>query len=95
MFDLPVVTAKERKAATRFRNDLLDEGFEMAQYSVYMRWCSGKEKVEAVCRRIEKKVPATGQVTLLSFTDRQYENIVSFDGRRRERRKNPDQFVLF
>lgn len=35
MFDLPVVTKKERKVATKFRNDLLDEGFLMIQFSVY------------------------------------------------------------
>lgn len=95
MFDLPVVTKKERKAATRFRNYLLDEGFEMAQYSVYMRWCSGKEQVEAIRGRVEKNLPATGKVSLLAFTDRQYENIVNFDGRRAHRRKNPEQYVLF
>ena len=31
MFDLPVVEKAERKAATDFRNSLLDLGFEMAQ----------------------------------------------------------------
>lgn len=41
MFDLPVLTKPERKAATIFRNDLLDEGFEMVQLSVYYRWCTG------------------------------------------------------
>jgi CRISPR-associated protein Cas2 len=31
MFDLPVGTKPERRAATRFRNYLLDEGYEMSQ----------------------------------------------------------------
>ena len=44
LFDLPVMTKKERKAATDFRKFLLDQGFEMAQYSVYMRFCAGKER---------------------------------------------------
>lgn len=30
MFDLPVIEREERKAATAFRNDLLDMGFEMS-----------------------------------------------------------------
>ena len=46
-FDLPVDTPKQRKAATRFRNDLLDLGFEMSQFSNYLRFCSGKEQFEA------------------------------------------------
>ena len=96
MFDLPVGTKKERKAATGFRNFLLDEGFEMSQFSVYMRFCAGKEQAEVYTRRVERAVPLTGKVHLLYFTDRQYENIVCFDGRKREPgRRNPEQFVLF
>lgn len=34
MFDLPVETKKQRREATRFRNDLLDWGFCMVQLSV-------------------------------------------------------------
>lgn len=30
MFDLPVLEPEERRAATQFRNQLLDLGFEMA-----------------------------------------------------------------
>ena len=32
LFDLPVGTKKERKAATRFRHSLLDLGFEISQF---------------------------------------------------------------
>lgn len=96
LFDLPVATKPERSAATKFRNFLLDQGFEMSQFSVYMRFCSGKEQAEAATRRVGKNVPATGKVHIVYFTDKQYENIVCFDGRKREpARKNPDQFVLF
>jgi CRISPR-associated protein Cas2 len=96
LFDLPVGTKKERKAATGFRNFLLDEGFEMSQFSVYMRFCAGKEQTETYTKRVQNNVPPTGKVHIAYFTDRQYENIVCFDGRKREPgRKNPQQFVLF
>jgi CRISPR-associated protein Cas2 len=96
LFDLPVLTPAERKAATGFRQFLLDQGFEMAQFSVYMKHCTGKEQTEALTRRIGKSVPVTGKINILTFTDKQYENIVCFDGRIREpTRKNPEQFVLF
>jgi CRISPR-associated protein Cas2 len=49
MFDLPVVEKAERKAATAFRNTLLDQGFEMSQFSVYMRFCTSSAQV--CCRR--------------------------------------------
>ena len=73
MFDLPVGSHEERKAATRFRNYLLDQGFEMAQFSIYMRFCAGKEQVEAHTRRIAGNLPGRGKVHLLAFTDKQYE----------------------
>lgn len=96
MFDLPVVEAKERKAATDFRNVLLDKGFEMAQFSVYLRFCSGPEQIQALTRHIRDALPSGGKVDILTFTDKQYENIVSFSaGSPGPRRKNPDQFNLF
>jgi CRISPR-associated protein Cas2 len=96
MFDLPVATKGERHAATRFRNYLLDEGYEKSQFSVYARFCNGKEQFEAYMRRLELELPEKGEIHVLSFTDRQYENIVRYAGqRRRTARRNPDQLALF
>ncbi len=96
LFDLPVVTKPERKAATKFRNFLLDQGFEMAQYSVYMRFCAGKEQAETYTKRVERNVPRTGKVYVVYLTDRQYETIITFDGRTKEPpKKNPEQYLLF
>ena len=96
MFDLPVGTRTQTKEATKFRSFLLDQGFEMSQFSVYARFCNGKESFESHLRRIEANLPDQGEVHVLTFTDRQYENIVRFSGQRRKRpRKNPDQLALF
>ena len=96
LFDLPVTESEERKAATRFRYFLLDQGFEMAQFSVYVRHTSGKEAVESMMRKIASSLPADGKVDIMQFTDKQYESIASFCGRaRRAANKNPDQYVLF
>lgn len=96
LFDLPVGTKKERRLATKFRKFLLDQGFEMSQFSVYLRFCVGKEQADAYTKKVEKAVPSSGKVYIVYITDKQYENIVSFDGRTKEpARKNPEQFVLF
>ncbi len=96
MFDLPVTSKAQSRAATKFRQFLMDEGFEMSQFSVYARFCNGKEQFEAYLRRIETNLPDRGDIHILTFTDRQYENIVRFSGQRRKRpRKNPDQLALF
>jgi len=96
LFDLPVGTKAERKAATGFRKFLLDHGFEMAQFSVYMRFCAGKEQAETYTKRVERSVPKTGKVHIVYITDRQYETIVTFDGRLRgPPQRNPEQYILF
>ena len=38
-FDLPVTTKAGRKSATNFRKFLLDDGYQMMQFSVYVRPC--------------------------------------------------------
>jgi CRISPR-associated protein Cas2 len=96
MFDLPVVEKAERKAATQFRNSLLDMGFEMSQFSVYMRFCTSPIQVETYCKRVEVALPQGGKVNILQFTDKQYERIVSFHGKAKQpANKTPDQFDLF
>jgi CRISPR-associated protein Cas2 len=96
MFDLPVLTKAERRAATKFRQWLLDEGYEMSQLSVYMRFCVGKEQVERRIRDIDKARPGKGQVHVLAVTDRQVERMVIFRGGERQRgRAAPNQLELF
>lgn len=96
MFDLPVVTKQQSREATRFREFLLDQGFEMSQFSVYARFCNGRDSYDAHLRKIENHLPEKGEIHILTFTDKQYENIVRFSSQRRKRpRKNPDQLALF
>lgn len=95
MFDLPTDTKPQRKAATRFREFLLDEGFERSQFSVYARFVNGKEAFQTRVNRIERALPQWGDIQILNFTDRQYRDIVHFsDQGRRTQRKNPQQLVL-
>ncbi len=96
MFDLPVVEKADRKAATAFRNGLLDLGFEMAQFSVYARFCTSQKQIETYCRKIEQDLPSGGKVNILQFTDKQYERIISFQGKAKQAaKKSPDQYDLF
>ncbi len=96
MFDLPVGTRAERKAATKFRNFLLDRGFEMAQFSVYLRFAESKEAAETHIGRIRSALPGKGKVHIVTITDKQYANARIFSGTDREHGgRNPDQFVLF
>lgn len=96
MFDLPTDTKLQRKAASGFRNLLLDEGFERSQFSVYARFVNGKEAFATRVNRIARHLPGAGDVQILNFTDRQYRDIVHFsDQGRRKTRENPQQLVMF
>jgi CRISPR-associated protein Cas2 len=72
MFDLPVMTDTERKAATRFRNDLLDNGYIMIQFSVYARPCVSYEQMDTHMIRIKGLIPTAGNVRLMFMTDEQW-----------------------
>jgi CRISPR-associated protein Cas2 len=96
MFDLPVVSKAERKAATAFRNALLDMGFDMSQFSVYMRFCTSSKQLETYCKRVEDALPRGGKVNIVPLTDKQYERIVAYHGKNKQpENKPPDQFALF
>ncbi|MBB4284319.1 CRISPR-associated endonuclease Cas2 [Roseospira goensis] len=96
LFDLPVGTKAERKRATTFRTYLLDAGFEMVQFSVYARFCATRELAEAQTREIERNLPKAGKVSILYFTDKQYETCRTYTGvSRQPQAGKPAQLVLF
>jgi len=96
IFDLPVKTRSQRKNATGFRKMLLDLGFDMEQFSVYLRFCPDKNFAEKLTKDIERQLPPDGSVKMLMFTDRQYENIRVYKGKSKNpQRENPAQLSIF
>lgn len=95
MFDLPVSTKPERHRATKFRNFLLDEGFEMSQFSVYFRFCGDRTRTPAYVGKIRKAAPPGGKISILFFTDKQFSDIINIQSRVVQAPvKNPNQYVL-
>ena len=80
-FDLPVTTSSERKAATNFRKYLLNDGFIMMQYSVYIRHCASYEAMIVHKRRIKSLMPQTGNISMLAVTDKQFGDIETVFGK--------------
>ena len=64
-FDLPTDTKKERKAAADFRKLLIQDGFIMFQFSIYMRHCPSAENAKVHIKRVKSFLPALGQVGIL------------------------------
>ena len=72
MFDLPVETEEQRRAYRIFRKNLIQEGFVMIQYSIYVRICPSREYANRLENRIKKGIPQEGNVRLLCVTEKQY-----------------------
>lgn len=95
-FDLPVETKKQRKAATAFRKELIDDGFSMFQFSIYLRHCASRENTEVHIRRVKSRLPEFGHVGILRVTDRQFGEMELFFARRPATRPAiPQQLEMF
>jgi CRISPR-associated protein Cas2 len=75
LFDLPTGTKSERRAATQFRKFLLDDGFDMLQYSVYARICPDRDNANMHLLRVKKNAPDSGSVRMLMLTENQFINM--------------------
>lgn len=81
MFDLPTDTPGARRAYARFRKNLLEDGFTMMQYSVYIRHCASIENAKVHTARMGRCVPAAGEVRFLTITDKQFGRIETYVGK--------------
>jgi CRISPR-associated protein Cas2 len=79
-FDLPVGSKAQRKAASDFRNFLLDDGFQMLQFSVYARPCVSFARQQTHLERVRKNVPEEGKVRAFFLTRFQWENAYVIHG---------------
>lgn len=97
-FDLPVGTKKQRKAATDFRNWLLDDGFQMVQWSVYVRSCVSFARQETHMDRLKKSLPPEGSVRAIFVTRAQWERSFVIQGApaaEEEPEEMPEQIQLW
>ncbi len=96
-FDLPTETKSEKKAYAKFRKDLLQDGFSMFQFSIYLRHCASKENRDVHVRRVKSFLPKNGHVGILSITDKQFGDIEIFKGTEPDVGKfeEPQQLELF
>ena len=84
MFDLPTETKRQRKDYAQFRKSLIKDGFAMMQYSVYIRHCASRENADVHTQRTRAALPPDGEVRIICITDKQYERMEIFLGRKRK-----------
>lgn len=81
-FDLPTETKTDRKRATGFRKALIDDGFTMFQFSIYIRHCASAANAEVHIKRVQSFLPQFGKVGILCITDKQFGDLHLYFGKK-------------
>lgn len=84
LFDLPSVTKREKKSYVRFRKDIMDDGFTMMQFSIYMRFCRNLQDANKHIARVLSMAPSDGNIRILCITEKQYEDMILVIGEKSE-----------
>lgn len=91
LFDLPTDTKNDRKNYAKFRKAIMKDGFDMFQFSIYVRHCMSRENSDVHVRRVKSVLPPKGHIGILRITDKQFGEIEIFYGKKKEEVKSPPQ----
>lgn len=72
LFDLPVLTDKNRRDYRIFRKFLIKSGFLMLQESVYCKLAQNNVAADTIVENVKKNKPSAGLVQILRVTEKQY-----------------------
>ena len=72
LFDLPMVTAQDRRAYTRFHKELIRLGFYMFQYSVYVKLAINRTVSQQIKNKVRNLKPERGFISILEVTEKQF-----------------------
>ena len=61
-FDLPTLTKADKRAYTLFRRFLLQDGYDMLQWSVYSRIVNGEDDVKKHQKKLVANLPKKGSI---------------------------------
>lgn len=79
-FDLPVLTAAQRREYRKFVKLLKKSGFLMMQESVYVKMCLNDFNVKATLAVLENHKPKEGSVATISVTEKQFSSMTFLVG---------------
>jgi CRISPR-associated protein Cas2 len=90
-FDLPTDTPELRRRYSKFRKSLMQDGFTMFQFSMYIRHCASRENAQVHMQRVRKILPNEGHVVIICITDKQFGEIEIFYGKKELEAPPPKQ----
>lgn len=96
-FDLPTTTPAKKRAYTVFRRFLLQDGYDMLQWSVYGRVVNGNDDAEKHHNRLSANLPKEGSIRCLQVSEKQFATMKILLGERsfQEKTVNASQILLF
>lgn len=94
-FDLPVSAKRDRKAYAAFRKYLINDGYDMLQFSVYSRIAQNHDDAGKHVARLMRNLPPKGSVRVMQVTEKQYNSMLILVGNRTatEDFLTPDDFI--
>lgn len=95
MFDLPVVSAADRKEYTRFRKYLIKSGFLMMQESIYCKLAQNSTAADLIVDNIKKNKPEKGLVQAMKITEKQFARIEYIVGEKETEILDSDERLVF
>ena len=96
-FDLPMVTKEEKRRYNRFRRFLMNDGYDMIQYSIYGRILNSKASEAKHFKRLVGNLPPDGSIRCLTVTEKQFASMKILVGLPlfQEKVVRSDQMLLF
>lgn len=94
---MPTRTKEDRKNCAFFRKKLIEFGFIMLQYSVYVRICRGITSANNYINKIQTIIPSKGHIRAITLTDKQFYNMKILLGKDsvNEIANKPEELTLF
>lgn len=80
-FDVPSITAEDKREYRKFRKSLIGFGYIMMQESVYAKLTTNYSSCALEIEKVKKIKPKKGLVQCLVITENQFEGIINICGK--------------
>jgi CRISPR-associated protein Cas2 len=96
LYDLPTLTKENRKSFRYFHKYLLNNGYYMLQFSVYVKLCHTFDYAQESAQKLEKNCPEIGNVRYFLITEKQFRDMKMIVGKetRQQEIKNIDHLAV-
>lgn len=80
LYDLPTVSAGDKKAGTEFRKNLIRSGYQRIQKSVYVKLIRNRRTINSELANLRNILPPNGDIKALLMSLNEFKNMVSLTG---------------